>query len=188
MLSVDAAVGRRVQIVPKNVLEADRLADQVLNRADLKDYRPLEFADNIDEKARENESSLTICLAIRILLNTRKKEKALLQGYVAQVHGYNQLTSKLRAPTVDSTLIKLFAGFSNPSIRHNHKFFLNPAVFHQYFTLHPNRPATLNAQQLILSESDILPVGIMEKPYNTKQTIGVTLFTDAWLESLKDSI
>ena len=177
-----------MQIVPKNVLETDRLADQVLNRADLYDYRLLEFSDNIDEKARDNESSLTIALAIRILLNTRKKEKALLQGYVTQVHGSNQITSKLRAPTVESTLIKLFARVSNPHLRHNYKFFLNPAVFHQYFTLYPNRPATLNTQQLILSESDMLPVGIMEKPYNAKQTVGVTLFTDAWLESLSDSI
>ena len=188
LLSIDATSGKKVQIVPRNVVEADRLAVQIVNKTDFNDFRPLEFADRIDEKARDNESSMTISLALKILLNNRKKEDSILQAYVSQVHGWNKLTSDLRAPTKDSKLANLFAGFSNPSIRHNHKFFLNPAVFHQYFNLHPNRTATLNGQQLIIGESDILPAGIMEKPYNVKQTIGVTLFTDAWLESLTDSI
>lgn len=146
ILFICATYGRSYQYVPKDLKEMDTAMEKLVARDSILDTSPIDFSSKIDQAARLKPKLFYLSFLPTFISCLINKEKAIIDGYFAIAQGETFIPRAFVSIGDVAWIKKLRTKLEFPKIRHNYKFFLNPAVFNQYFNLHPNRTATLTRQ------------------------------------------
>lgn len=156
LLGLLATLGKGSQRLPKTEKDIDIFIKKLSAYTDPYTVCPIEFADNIDKKARENCDEMDFKFGVRMAHYNSKKNKAIIDGFFIVAQSDPVIFKKMFNFVEKSLIRRIRSAFEYPSIAFNVKFYV-PPTFLERVCVHQNlKPLKLTTKALVFMPEELI--------------------------------